>query len=165
MCDRVGRRGWVPGKGSTATTTRRRVEMSGLCRSGGPKEAALVSITGVGPVALCPSAPPAWAGLVPRAGTSHHRAVDCLLCQLRRPEALSTGAKIPGSWAVVCVQSKQEETTVGQAGPLYLFGEGIRPSGFVGLSAARVGGGSRPSQGHTVIQGNACVQGASLRGY
>lgn len=69
---------------------------------------------------------------------------------------------------MVCVQSKQEETTVGQAGPLSLFGEGIRPSGFVGLSAARVGGGCRPSQGHGEMNrdsGECCVLGASLRGF
>lgn len=48
----------MPGKGSTATTTCWHVEMSGLCLSGGLKEVALFSVTGVGALAYAPLCTP-----------------------------------------------------------------------------------------------------------
>lgn len=57
---------------------------------------------------------------------------------------------------------------MGQAGPLSLFGEGIGPSGFAGLSAAKVGGGFRPGQGLNetpTTPGAAWGPGTSLPGF
>lgn len=103
------------------------------------------------------SAPPAWAGLVPRTGTAHYRAVG----------PFQRTRRFQPAGPVVRVQSKQEGTSAGQAGPLSLFGEGIRPRGFVGLSATKVGGGCMPSRDHGchTVQGTARVLGASLLGY
>lgn len=65
---------------------------------------------------------------------------------------------------MVCIQNKQEETTVGQAGPLSLFGEGIRPSGLVGPSASEVGGCRPIRDGLKLGLGGHMAPGASLWG-
>lgn len=85
------------------------------------------------------TAPLAWAGTVPRAGTSHEGTSSGLPAV---PDWKTRGPfqerRLQPAGPVVCVQSKQEEAMVGQAGPFSLFGEGIRLNGLVG-------GGCRPS--------------------
>lgn len=109
--------------------------------SRGRKEGTLFCVTVVGAVERTPLRAPSmgWPGVQSR---------DLL----QGKWALSKRVRFQPAGPVVHVQSKQEETTVGQAGPLSLFGKGIRPSGFVGLSAAKVGGGCRPPQGHGETQ-------------
>lgn len=113
--------------------------------------------------------PPAGPGLLPRAGlslTTGQWAACRAGFEDQRP--FPTALELQPAGPVVRVQSKQEEPPVGQAGPPSLFGEGIRPSGFAGLSTAKVGGGCRPGQerGETpTTQGAAWGLGTSLLGF
>lgn len=121
---------------------------SGLCHSRGLKEAALFSITGVGAVAYAPLCAPGlgWPCAQSRDLSLQGSGLPAVpTLKTRGPFQKSKYSRQLGRG--LCPKQTGRDT-VGQAGPLSLFGEGIRPSGFVGLSAARVGGGCRPSQGH-----------------
>lgn len=58
----------------------------------------------------------------------------------------------PASWAHGPLPKQTGKPMVGQAVPLSLFGERVRPSGSVTFSAAEVGGGCRPRRGRGEMQ-------------